>query len=437
MEIQIKEALLRQESERDTLLSKQYILRETQFFIESNVLENSEIIKVISGPRRSGKSVYGISILKNTNFIYMNFDDQGLIQKNNHNTIYRFINLLYHNSKYIFLDEIQNLYQWEFFVSMLHRNGYNIILTGSNSKLLSKELGSKLTGRYIEERIFPFSFKEYLCVKLGIEYHEIIQLINNGMHNPYNKDLLKILILLNSYLEEGGYPIIVTTNIDYRNYLDTLFNSIIYEDIIKRYSIKSGLLLSNLSKYLVSLFAKEYSYTKLRNILGFKNVNTVKSYVNYLEEAFLIFSLNRYSFKFKEQINSPKKVYIIDNGFISAFYIKSVDLESRLLENQVFLQLLRKNKIPNHTLFYYKTKYGKEVDFVIKDDHSNKVKQLIQVAYSIKDLDTKKREVNALEEASEELRCNNCSIITWDESTVLTGNINIECIPLWLFLLKI
>ncbi|MHB8443131.1 MAG: ATP-binding protein [Patescibacteria group bacterium] len=453
MEDQIRESLLRQKSERDILLSKEYIVRDHVPFAggkrsrslggESKELESNEIIKVILGPRRSGKSVYGISVFKDKDFIYINFDDQGLAQENNHNILYMLINMIYHNrrgsrSKNIFLDEIQNLPQWELFVSILYRQGYNIIITGSNSKLLSKELSSRLTGRYVEDKIFPFSFKEYLSFYLKKTYGEIDKLlVNKVQNNSYGEDIFRIIDLLEEYLEKGGYPITVTTDIDYRNYLDTLFNSVIFEDIVKRYDIRSGLLLSNLAKYLLSLFSKEYSYTKLKNVLGFKNVNTVKSYVGYLEEAFLIFSLSKYSTKFKEQINSSKKTYVVDNGFISAFYIQGVDLKSRLLENQVFIQLLRQNKVPNYTMFYYKTKNNKEVDFIIKDDLSNKIVQLIQVSYSIDNIDTKKREISALVEASDELECDNCTIITWNDNTIIkNGEKTINCIPLWVFLLN-
>ena len=438
MEDQIRESLLRQKSEKDILLKRNYIPRNDVPFRIQKDLNNSDIIKVILGPRRSGKSIYGINALKEKDFIYINFDDQGFTQENNHNTLIRVIKEIYPFNTDIFLDEIQNLPQWELFVSLLHRQGYNVIITGSNSKLLSKELSSRLTGRYIEGTIFPFSLEEYLSVKIDKSQKEISDyVIKHMQETPYDKDAFVIFDYLKQYLEKGGYPVTITTDIDYRNYLDTLFNSILFEDIVKRYEIRTSLGLSNLAKYLLSIFSKEYSYTKLKNILGFKHVNTVQSYINYLEEAFLIFSLNRYSTKFKEQINSSKKSYIIDNGFISALYIQGSDLQSRLLENQVFIQLLRYRKIPNQTLFYYKTKNKREIDFIIKDEITNKVSQLIQVCYSIQNEDTKKREMTALIEASKELDCKECIIITWNNNQIIqTQDITISCIPILSFLLR-
>ena len=277
---ELKDILILQKRELEKRFNEKYISRESKI----KGLE-SDLIKIIMGPRRAGKSFFSIHYLRNSNFGYINFDDEKLINLNNYDELISAINLVYNNPKILLFDEIQNLENWELFVNRLQRQGYNLIITGSNSKLLSKELATHLTGRHFQIYIFPFSFKEY--IKLD------------------NKELttLEIKEKLTNFLIVGGYPEPYIKNLDYVEYLRTLFNSIIYKDIIKRYSIRATNEIDDLALFLLSNITKEYSYLSLTKNIKIKSSHTVKKYINYLEESFIFFNVNRFSYKLKEQLN--------------------------------------------------------------------------------------------------------------------------------------
>ena len=250
-------SLILQKRELEKRFNEKYISRESKI----KGLE-SDLIKIIMGPRRAGKSFFSIHYLRNSNFGYINFDDEKLINLNNYDELISAINLVYNNPKILLFDEIQNLENWELFVNRLQRQGYNLIITGSNSKLLSKELATHLTGRHFQIYIFPFSFKEY--IKLD------------------NKELttLEIKEKLTNFLIVGGYPEPYIKNLDYVEYLRTLFNSIIYKDIIKRYSIRATNEIDDLALFLLSNITKEYSYLSLTKNIKIKSSHTVKKYIN-------------------------------------------------------------------------------------------------------------------------------------------------------------
>ena len=419
----IKDIVLQHKIEKEKFLSKDYILREKLVFAKKNL--ETDLIKIITGPRRTGKSVFSILLLKDRNFAYLNFDDENLLKIKNYDEIIKAIFEVYPKSEFIFFDEIQNLKNWELFVNKLHRRGYNLILTGSNAKLLSKELGTVLTGRYIPIEILPFSFKEFLTAKkfkIKKEYFEM----------PENKG--RILNYLDEYLKNGGFPEVAVKNLDPNDYLETLFDAILFKDVVKRYRVRFPQKIYDLSSYLVSNFSSEFSFTKLKNILGFRSVVTVQNYLRYLEEAYLVFILNRFSFKVKEQIKTPKKIYLIDNSFISAKSFQFSQNFGKLMENLVFTEFLRREYKANKNLFYYKTRNGKEIDFILKK--GMKVEKLVQVCYDANNSETRKRELAALVEASKELNCNNLEIITWEEEKEEKfKNEKIKFIPLWKWLL--
>lgn len=414
---EIKERIILQKREIESKLKEKYIER------NQNLKLNNNLIKVIVGPRRAGKSFFAIHFLnKQEKFGYVNFDDEKLIEAENYDEIITAINSVYDNPKFVLFDEIQNLSKWELFVNRLQRQGYNLVITGSNSNLLSKELATHLTGRHLLTNIFPFSFKEYLKLE--------------------NKELTttEIKEKLSQYLLNGGYPEILLKKVELKEYLSILFNSIIYKDIVKRYKIRNPKEIEDLTLYLISNIANEYSYNSLTKIGKIKSSHTTEKYLGYLEESFILFSLNRFSYKVKEQLSSNKKIYCIDNGFIQAKAFKLSPDIGKLYENIVACKL-KKDEVDKKLKFYYwKNQQQEEVDFVIKE--GTKVKQLIQVCFNMNNLETKNREVRALIKAGKELKCNNLLIITEDteaeEKSEWFGiNGKIKFAPLWKWLLEI
>lgn len=418
MKVMIKERIIAQKQELDAKLKEAYVERS----IDSNKLSN-HLIKVIIGPRRAGKSFFALHFLKKQgNFGYVNFDDEKITSVEDYDSIVETMNSVYDNPKYVLFDEIQNLPKWELFANRLQRKGMNLIITGSNSHLLSKELATHLTGRHLLINILPFSFKEYLELKKGqLTSHQI------------KEELEKFLVI-------GGYPEPLLRNLNYNDYLSTLFSSIIYKDIIKRYNIRSPSGVDNLASYLLSNIAKEYSYTNLSKMTEVKSVHTLQKYLNYLEEAFIFFSLSKFSYKIKEQITSNKKIYCIDNGFIHAKGFSFSQNLGRLYENLVAIELKKQEIDGKINLYYWKNPQQEEVDFVVKE--GIKIKQLIQVCYNLEQTETKNREIRALLKAGRELKCKNLLVITSDKE----GEENVEWfgikgrikyIPAWKWLLKI
>ena len=413
---EIKEILTLQKREIEIKLKEKYIERNQDLKL------TNDLIKVIVGPRRAGKSFFAIHFLnKQGKFGYVNFDDERLVEVENYDEIIVAMNSVYDNPKFVLFDEIQNLSKWELFANRLQRQGYNLVITGSNSNLLGKELATHLTGRHLLTNIFPFSFKEYLKFE--------------------NKELItsEIKEKLSQYLLNGGYPEILSKKVELKEYLSNLFNSILYRDIVKRYKIRNPKQIENLAIYLISNIANEYSYNSLTNSGKIKSSHTTEKYLSYLEESFILFSLNRFSYKVKEQLSSNKKIYCIDNGFIQAKAFKLSPDFGKLYENVVACKL-KKGEIEGKLRFYYwKNQQQEEIDFIIQE--GLKVKQLIQVCFNMSDLETKNREIRALIKASKELKCNNLLIITEDteseEKVEWFGDkATIRFIPLWKWLLE-
>jgi predicted AAA+ superfamily ATPase len=219
-------------------------------------------------------------------------------------------------------------------------------------------------------------------------------------------------------------------NIEPKSYITTLFESILFKDIVKRYNVRYAKKLYDLGIYLITNHSNDFSYTRLRKALEFKSVHTVENYTDYLNEAFLIFNTERFSHKVKEQLKSPKKVYAYDTGMINAIKFKTAPDTGRLIENLTAIELLRKVK----EFYYYKTKDGKEVDFAVRE--GLKINQLIQICYDIDHYMTKKRETNALVKAAREILCNNLLVLTWDyEARETSGDREIHYLPLWKWLI--
>ena len=393
----MKNIVLKQRAERDDLASRPYYTRKhiqnIAPFLEANV------IKLITGPRRAGKSVYALQILSGKNYAYLNFDDTQLLGAFNEDAVMQALAEVYPGYEYLLLDEIQNLDSWDAWVSKLYRRGMNLVITGSNANLLSSEMSTLLTGRYLEIQMFPFSMEETL------KYREV----------PTNAELpdekARLFIEMDDYLKKGGYPEIVKNREIEQAYLTALFDSIILKDVAQRHKIRKITELYDLADYLISNYSNPLSYNEIAEELSLGSVTTVKKFCGYLAEPYLFFYLPRYNNKLKEMKKAPRKVYVIDNGFI---YTRSFELSSnngRQLENMVFIELLRRGYNLKKSLFYYRTSNDKEVDFVTRD--GRKVTSLIQVSYDISKAKTRERELDALVKASEELKCDNLLIITW------------------------
>ena len=390
----MKNIILNQKAERDELLSRQYQQRITKYDI-NEVLSNP-LIKLITGPRRVGKSVFALLLLEGKNFAYLNFDDNLILENWDEDLVMQILDEVYPGHKYLLFDEIQNLPNWDLWVNKLYRRGKNLIITGSNAKMLSSEMATALTGRYLQIEMFPFSFEETMQWK---------ELNREMQEQPY-----KLLLLKDDYLRNGGYPETIQARNITRSYLSTLFDSILLKDIAKRHKVRNTTDLYNLATYLLSNFCNPVSANDLASELGFSSVTTTKKFCDYLAEPYLFFYLPRFNNKLKLMKKAPFKVYVVDNGFVQSAGFNLSDNLGRLLENQVFVELIRHGYIPGQTLFYYRTRNDKEVDFVTRQ--GSKVEQLIQVCYDMSAERTRKRELDALTEASEELKCENLIVIT-------------------------
>ncbi|HOK56345.1 MAG TPA: ATP-binding protein [bacterium] len=383
----IKDILLLQKREIERKFEERFIERD----IDKRKFEN-DLIKVIIGPRRAGKSFFGIHFLKEKgDFGYINFEDERIINIKNYDDLINALKIVYRKPKILFFDEIQNIGNWEIFVNRLQREGFNIILTGSNSKLLGRDLSTHLTGRHISVFVFPFSFQEFLRIE--------------GKELTTSEIKSKLI----QYINFGGFPEPHIKKIDFKDYLSMLFNSLIYKDIVKRYRIRKPDVIENLAIYLISNTGKEFSYNTLSKITGARSVHTIERYIDYLEEGFLIFRVNKFSFKLKQMITSNKKIYCIDNGFIYTCSLKATEDTGFLYENAVAVELKRYEMEGKIKLYYWKNEKGEEIDFVVRK--GTDTISLIQVAYEISDIKTKKREIRALLKGKEELRCENLIIL--------------------------
>lgn len=419
----LKDTIINQKNEKTQLLSKSYVERERTAEAQKHI--ENDLIKVVTGPRRAGKSVFSLLLLKEKPFVYLNFDEESLIKVKDHNEILKEIISVYGETKFLLFDEIQNIADWELFANSLHRQGYNLLLTGSNARLLSKELATSLTGRHVPIEILPFSFREFLKAKqFNYSGDELKVLEIKG----------KLLNYLGIFMINGGFPELVVKDLDPKGYLDTLLDSLLFKDIVKRYHLRFPQKIYDLLLYLINNPCSEISYQRLSRTLGFNSAMTLEKYLGYLEEAYLVFTLGRFSFKTGERLRSPKKIFVVDNGYVAAKAVSFSPNYGKLMENLVFTELVKKGSKPNRDLFYYKTRNQKEVDFALKE--GVKITKLIQVCHDYSNVDTQQREVKSLVEASGELNCDDLTIITWDQAGEETfKGKKIILMPLWQWLI--
>ncbi len=418
----IKEVIKEQRQEIEEIAKQEnIILRENldqakKFLLHPNIL-------VITGVRRCGKSVFSYLVEKDKKFGYINFDDERIynLKAEDLDKILQAFYELYGEVEYIILDEVQNIEKWELFANRLRRTK-KLIITGSNSKLLSGELATHLTGRYLDIVLFPFSFKEFL------DYN------NFKIQNTYTaQEKSEIKKFLEDYLKKGGFPEIYkfgeTTAIK-------IYDDILTKDILLRHKIKKINELKQLGRYLLSNASSEISYSNMAEILGIKHVSTVSNWISYFKEVFLVFELERFSFKLKQQFIAPKKIYCMDTGLVNLIGFKFSENKGKIIENSVAIELQRrKSQNYNLEVYYWKNHQQKEIDFVIKERDT--IKQLVQVSYIRSKEEIQEREIDSLIKGSEELRCNNLLLITWDyESEIRRKNKKINCIPLWKWLIE-
>ncbi len=390
----------------------------------------------IIGPRRAGKTFFMFQIIRKmlednidkSRILYINLESDLLIGctvEDLGNMLNIFYEIYPENKKrkvYLFLDEVQNVPNWERFVrGIMDGEEIQVFVSGSSSKLLSMEIATSLRGRTLPYYIYPFNFKEFLKAE-GFKMEKYLS----------SSQKAKLLNLLQKYMR-GSYPEAVLFEREKEKILMEIFDVTIYRDIIERFKVKNIRALRLLAKGLVSStyfsIHKFYNYLKSLGIRVSKN--TIYNYVEYFSDSLVFYTLRKHSRSYKEIEQTIPKVYLVDNGLLT---INGIENPSRLMENLVFSELIKRGFIPNSNLFYF-IYNNKEVDFVIKI--GGRVKQLIQTCYEVDDFNTKDREVGALVKASKELDCNDLVVITWDyEGTERHKDKRVQFLPLWKWLLR-
>lgn len=395
---------------------------------ERKLLEKTKLVKVVTGVRRCGKSFFTYLSLRDENFGYANFDDERILNENPEKIILALFEIHGKDLKTLFFDEIQNLSKWEIFVNRLHREGFDIFITGSNAKLLSSELATHLTGRHIKTELFPFSFREYLSSK-GI------------FRAKTDREKAIVKKELGDYINAGGFPEVVVEGENPRVYMRELFSHIIERDVVFRKRIKYVRTFKEIAFSMLSNISAEVSANKIKKVFKLGSDHTAKNYLEFLRESYLFFFVDRLSFKPAQIEGFPKKLYCIDTSFYNAIGFKVSENLGRLMENVVAVELLRRKAYwhGNWEIFYFKSKEGYEVDFVVKDGLG--IKQLIQVSYASGFDEVNHREIRALLKAKEMLKCEDLTVITWDyederEISWFGKKGRIKFVPLWKWLLK-
>jgi uncharacterized protein len=379
-------------------------------------------VTVISGVRRCGKStlLHEIRSKANEKDYYFNFDDERAInfKVDDFQLLYEVFLQQFGKQSTFYFDEIQNVAGWERFVRRLHDYQNKVYVTGSNASMLSRELGTHLTGRYYQQELFPFSFAEYLAFR----EREIPQksFFNTEAKVQLHSDFI-------SYFSKGGFPDYLQSGNS--QYLKSLYESILYRDVMVRNGLTNEKEMLELVHFLASNTSKLFSYNSLTKVIGVKNATTVKSYLSFLENTYLLFLVNKYDFSVKKQIQNPKKVYFIDLGLIRELGFHHSEDNGRLLENLVFIELKRRGK----EVYYHSQKH--ECDFVLKE--KNRIVEAIQVSWSVYNSSTREREIEGLLEALTSYKLKEGLILTdEDEDEFTIKNFKIKVMPTWKWLLK-
>ena len=396
------------------------------------LLQLKEIL-FITGIRRSGKTTILYQLISKLicnkinpmDILFIKVDDlrlKELTYKKIDEIIQEYRTLKETKSKtYIFLDEIQELPNWEQYIKTIYdlNKDYKIIISGSNSGLLKQNINSYLTGRIISKEVYPFSFKEFL------KYNQID--INNIKDIYTNK--IEILKKYRVYIKTGGFPEVIKTKENLRNeVLKNYFDTILYRDVTEKYKVRNTIELKDFLIFILSNNTKQVNYIDLAKEVGLSR-DTVSNYISYLSECYLLFLINKYSYSYKNQIKSAKKIYPVDLGLINAVSFKFSEDTGRAYENLVFIELKRRSK----EIYYYKNTKNQECDFIIKE--GLKITQAIQVTCDLTDTKTREREINGLLSCLDEFKLKVGIIITdnLEKEEIIDGK-KIRYIPIvdWL-----
>lgn len=394
--------------------------------VERNISLEKDANYVLVGLRRAGKTTLLYKRVQDfiksgvdwNQIIYINFDDERLLgfNVNDFEDVLLVAEELTNKKHYFFFDEIQNIENWEKFAIRIANQGFKVDITGSNAKMLSKEVESKLGGRYISKEILPYSFEEFLRANL----------VDKDGHST--RDVATINSLLNEYFIYGGFPESLIFK-DKREYVSSVYQKVLYNDIIVHNNVRSENGMKLMIKKIAESIKQDLSYSKIQNIItgiGYKiSKDVIIDYCGYCKDAFLLFTIENYYASFVDK-NSNPKYYFMDNGILSLFVD---DKRSSLLENIVALQLYRNHK---ESLYYLKGNKA-DVDFYLSNSNT-----AIQVAYSIEDNDTYNREVkNLIEFANNSKKKAKMLIITYEEEkTIQIEGKTIEVMPLKKLLLN-
>jgi len=404
------------------------ITREDYLRLFEKLKETGQVVAII-GVRRSGKSTLIKQYIKRLigsgedrkNFLYINLEEPRFIDELSlkflQDAYEAYLEIVGPTSKpYVFLDEVQNVKGWEKFVRALHeKNEAVIFISGSSAKLLSRELGTALTGRHVDIVVYPLTFGEFLAFN-NLKFETRLELLSNK---------IKIKKLLREYLSHGGFPLVVLSK-EKEEILGRYFDDILARDIAERHRIKKTDKLKILAKYYLTNISSQSSLRKIKNFIGI-SLDTVERFSYYLRDAYLIFFVSKFSYSLKEQEINPKKVYAVDLGLRNMLSFKFSDDWGKLYENAVFFELLKKNR----ELYYHRDRY--ECDFLVKKGET--VKEAIQVCFALTE-ENKRREIDGLLEAMERFKLRNGTIITEDfEAKERHGSKIINFIPLWKWLL--
>ncbi|HLF72832.1 MAG TPA: ATP-binding protein [Anaerolineales bacterium] len=388
---------------------KAMVLEQYQFFwgldtgiLRTQLMEVEQVAKVphaviISGLRRVGKSTLLAQMahrLGEDQSYYINFEDDRFLgfQAGDATDLYHVLVEVFGERKIFMVDEVQNIPGWEHFVRRFMDMGFKFYITGSNASLLSKELGTRLTGRYIPIELFPFSFEEFL--QFQGEALPDLSRMTTAQHG-------RLQNLLQSYLESGGIP--DALKYPQLSLLRTLYDDVLYRDIATRYRLDDVTALRELAFYLISNPTGLISFNKLKDQFRVGSVNTIKNYVGYMENSWLLFTLNVYDYSVKRQQIAPKKIYCIDTGLVNAVGFGFSPNTGKLLENLIFLALRRTMR----DIYYFTSPGGHEVDFYLPEK-----RQLIQVAQNLNHPATREREIRALQNAIQILKPQSVLILT-------------------------
>lgn len=400
-------------------------------------LKTNQVV-TITGPRRAGKSFLMRQVAKElqkeganrNNILFVNLEDSRFTKLD-----VRLLSQIYdtyleflapEGQIFVFLDEAQEIVGWERWVRTMHElRKAKVVVSGSNAKLLSQELGTLLTGRHLDVAVYPLSFEEFL-----------------GFNNLVLKSRLDIVDkrieiqrLMRRYLEYGSFPEVVLSQRDQKEVLLSYFDDLVRKDLLQRFRIRKQQELKDLIRFYVSNIGTLTTFGSMEKYLKVTR-GTIERFSGYLEQVYLIFFLKRFSFRVKAQEKDPRKVYAVDTGLSNAVGFRFSENRGRSAENVVFLELKRRQALnPELELYYWKDVQHREVDFVLKD--GLKVKQLIQVCWNVADFKTKERELRSLKKAMAELKCRDALVVTEEfEGEESLNATKVRFVPLWKWLLR-